>query len=895
MSRDPVGGVLRNLLDLQRLGNGVSLEVRAIIEALFDEIAGEVARIDPTGTERERNRTLRLERLLGNVDGLVGQGFQEVRKTLTRRLAEIGVQQATWAAQQLGQAIGSAAVDIKSGRVGLGLMRSIIQNDPFEGAPLKAWVDGLEGSLTDRDLGAVRRQLQIGMAGNETLDQLVRRIRGRSDGRGGFTGGVLQTTTRQAEAIARTGVNFIAVRGQNEVYRANADILTGLEFTATLDRRTTEICMALDGEILDAKEPDPNKVPPRHWRCLPGDALVLSRSRITGVSKRWFDGDVVVVRTASGRELTCTPNHPVLTPQGWVAAHLLHVGGYVVSDGGREWPGLCDGNDQHGPARIEDVARAAFRSCEMVTGPVPVATEDFHGDGLEGQVAVVASERLLRNDRADAALAEHPGEGSLALAHANLASLPREGGSFERGVARTAPARGGVGGAGELPPLLRRHAGHSGELLLATITERDAPQPQQALDHSGGAAIALGDAAGPRTRLVEGDNLVARKMDASVVAQLDAGELKVALDHLVRDPEATGDGRHRLAGQVPPDEFVHVEAVGVPSNADPVRLQSVGDGLDADADLARQIISGATGPVFLDEILHVEVQRFADHVYNLETEGGFYAAQGIITHNCRSVLVPTVDWAGLGIEPPAEGKRASADGPVPSSVKYEDWLRGQPAHVQNEILGPTRADLFRRGKLSLRDLITTDQQVLTIPELRARPSDAPKRQPVTPRKLAAAIGREERMIADLDIEHAAAFNPDTAEVVFRKSSGAADFVAFTKEEAAQFRDMIFTHNHPGSSSFSPEDVGFSITNDVAEMRATSRLFNYRLTRPEGGWENVDEVNARFRPAFERALERLRRRVDSGEMSAQDAGRELFHEVWREVFRGTATRYIRRRR
>lgn len=270
MSRDPIGGVIRNLLDLQRLGNAVSIETRALIEQLFDDLAGEVAKIDPTGTDRERYRRLRLEKLLGNVDELFGKGFREIRKTLTERLAQIGVQQARWAEGQLERALGGVEVDIKSGRVGTGILRSIIEHDPFEGAPLKDWIDGLGRSLTDPKLGAVRRQLRAGMAGNETLDQIVRRIRGRSDGRGGFTGGVLQTTTRQAEAIARTGVNYIANRGHLATYQENADILKGLQFTATLDERTCPICSALDGEILDVENPDPSRVPPLHFndRCV---------------------------------------------------------------------------------------------------------------------------------------------------------------------------------------------------------------------------------------------------------------------------------------------------------------------------------------------------------------------------------------------------------------------------------------------------------------------------------------------------------------------------------------------------------------------------------------------------------------------------------------------------
>lgn len=45
------------------------------------------------------------------------------------------------------------------------------------------------------------------------------------------------------------------------------------------------------------------------------------------------------------------------------------------------------------------------------------------------------------------------------------------------------------------------------------------------------------------------------------------------------------------------------------------------------------------------------------------------------------------------------GERASRDGPVPGDTSYSDWLRRQSAAAQNKVLGPTRAKLFREGKL----------------------------------------------------------------------------------------------------------------------------------------------------------------------------------------------------
>lgn len=84
--------------------------------------------------------------------------------------------------------------------------------------------------------------------------------------------------------------------------------------------------------------------------------------------------------------------------------------------------------------------------------------------------------------------------------------------------------------------------------------------------------------------------------------------------------------------------------------------------------------------------------------------------------NCRSVRTPVLkDEEALGLEP---GTRASLDGQVPADLTYEQWLRGRSAAFQDEVLGPTKGALFRRGGLSLDRFVSDAGEPLTIPELR---------------------------------------------------------------------------------------------------------------------------------------------------------------------------------
>ena len=60
--------------------------------------------------------------------------------------------------------------------------------------------------------------------------------------------------------------------------------------------------------------------------------------KVTGCFSRYYDGDLVIVKTGAGHRLHVTPEHPILTPEGWMSAELLTTASMVCTDapiGGR--------------------------------------------------------------------------------------------------------------------------------------------------------------------------------------------------------------------------------------------------------------------------------------------------------------------------------------------------------------------------------------------------------------------------------------------------------------------------------------------------------------------------------------------------------------------------------
>jgi DNA polymerase I-like protein with 3'-5' exonuclease and polymerase domains/uracil-DNA glycosylase len=128
--------------------------------------------------------------------------------------------------------------------------------------------------------------------------------------------------------------------------------------------------------------------------CFPGDTLVSDLGGVQKAFKRWYDGDTVTAWTKGGRQLTGTPNHPVLTRRGWVPMGLLRQGDDLICD--KSWKDrvlTVDPDVDHPPSPIEQRYKALLKAGNvrrMVRGSV-----NFHGDVPDGDVYVIAAKSGL--------------------------------------------------------------------------------------------------------------------------------------------------------------------------------------------------------------------------------------------------------------------------------------------------------------------------------------------------------------------------------------------------------------------------------------------------------------------------------------------------------------------
>jgi hypothetical protein len=83
----------------------------------------------------------------------------------------------------------------------------------------------------------------------------------------------------------------------------------------------------------------------------------------------------------------------------------------------------------------------------------------------------------------------------------------------------------------------------------------------------------------------------------------------------------------------------------------------------------------------------------------------------------RCITLAQISYDELGISPPEGSTRASADGQVPASLNYEEWLKKQPKGDVEKILGKGKADLFLSNKIAIADIVRTDTSEVSLAQL----------------------------------------------------------------------------------------------------------------------------------------------------------------------------------
>lgn len=367
--------------------------------------------------------------------------------------------------------------------------------------------------------------------------------------------------------------------------------------------------LASRGPVYKSSESAGLRVDKFHANCVVGDTKVSGPDVKVGY-RRYYEGEIVTLVTAGGHELTITPNHPVLTDRGWVNAGDLQEGDNLVSGTfGNGYLTLGPGEDD-APPSIEDVVSALSMVGATRVGGVPVSAEEFHGDGGDSEVDIVARNNLF-GGVGDASVIEPSPKEDFKVGAATLSS---EGFS--------SPSLSDVESLfwGELS---------SGECLDGLCATH--------------------------FNLLFGDSLPAEARGFFASPNGEVGLLEPSPDYSAADTEHLGhliDALPRLVNLLEVGrgcDSLRADAPHFGERFDPPTTKGEAERLGVFAEYGGRLLERLGLMVKTDRLVNKSVRQYVGHVYNLQTSEGWYSANSIITSNCFCTVTPVFTskhWEG---------------------------------------------------------------------------------------------------------------------------------------------------------------------------------------------------------------------------------------------------------
>ena len=326
--------------------------------------------------------------------------------------------------------------------------------------------------------------------------------------------------------------------------------------------------------------------------CVVGDTKVSGPNALAAY-RRKYSGEIVTIRTALGHNLTVTPNHPILTPHGWVAANKLSKGDYVFSRVNSDGMPLGVRPNKY---EREPSIKNEFNALGDTFGVNSFlgSTTDFHNDGIKNQNVdiVFVDSKLMRN--ADSKALKHFSEASLfnASRFSNISfgssSLTKVGMSL---FSSSDSIMSGFANKASFFRRISRHLSLHGQTATFGIDSAFfKPISNRRLGN---------------TKLL-GDNSFIEPFIPKVNDTFDINTLLTSIGIQAKSFEFAGDN------PIPASEMLSHSSDRSPFIVEP------------------------------DEIISVDTRMWSGHVYNLSTENAWYFANSIVTHNCYHYMTPYV-------------------------------------------------------------------------------------------------------------------------------------------------------------------------------------------------------------------------------------------------------------
>jgi len=242
---------IRHSVWMEQLKAGEAAKISRMLKKdvfpqLYDKLINELGKVKNLTSARRLSKIERIKQMMASVESTATAGAIRAGKLINQKMYNVAKFEAKWNVKTLEKTV---PLDISLNTPSNAVLKQLVLASTFQGHRMQTWMKGYSKSVQ----AGIAKQLKIGVATGESLPAISKRLRK-----------VLGSKAHQAETLARTSVSNIVHDAREATFKANKKLIRKVQMVATLDDKTTLICINYDGKVFNVGEGDR---PPFHFNC----------------------------------------------------------------------------------------------------------------------------------------------------------------------------------------------------------------------------------------------------------------------------------------------------------------------------------------------------------------------------------------------------------------------------------------------------------------------------------------------------------------------------------------------------------------------------------------------------------------------------------------------------
>jgi len=216
------------------------------------------------------------KRTLSMIQKTIKTRYAQASDLISADLLEIAENETKYTSRALGDAM---KLDFSDNILTENYLRNVVNTAMIDGAPTAEWWK----RQAEKTRLVFEDGIRQGLVKGEGMDDITRRLFGTAK-----QPGMMEKRRKNAEALVRSSVQAVTNKTRLETLKRNNDVVKGIQWSSTLDNRTSLFCISMDGLAwdLDYKPLGHHRQftpPPAHWNCRSTTTPILKSFRDLGI------------------------------------------------------------------------------------------------------------------------------------------------------------------------------------------------------------------------------------------------------------------------------------------------------------------------------------------------------------------------------------------------------------------------------------------------------------------------------------------------------------------------------------------------------------------------------------------------------------------------------------